>query len=45
MVDGLEILEWDETELHEDMLMPYETFPYGLLPSRLEKTLCYIFHT
>ena len=40
-MDGLEILEWDET----GMLMPYETFPYGLLPSRLEKTLCYILHT
>ena len=44
-MDGLEILEWDGTGLMEEVLMPCGTFPYVLLPSRLEKTLCYIFHT
>ena len=44
-MDGLEILEWDETGLVKEVIMPCETFPYGPLPSRLEKTLCYILHT
>ena len=47
MMDGIEILEWDErdNDYRYIFFKSCETFPCGLSPSKLERTPYYIFHT